>query len=367
MLGIFLGGSDRGVTFRGGGESAFRIALHVCSHRAAFGAILRRASGVPPIVRHVVLITTCCRFARFGVSSCICLEIRVSRFRLTSPFLSIARLHIVLLFIAAALFCAIPSAARAQTLQWDGSLSGTGYSDLSGNWDSTTGNWYNPLLPGDQDWISGDTAAFGSGSGSGTYTITLDSGNIAAAGIVFNADPGAFTFAGTSPPTLSLGAGGITMASGSGAETFGSTLNIALTAGQIWTNNNVPAGSALTVNSGITSSAVGGLQTLSFGGTGNTTIGGVIGNGATGGTVGLTMNGSGTLALNGANTFTGLLRINSGIVSTTNFATVGTVQGIGQAATLALTAARSSTTAPPTPITSKPTPTPAARSQSPSG
>ena len=62
----------------------------------------------------------------------------------------------------------------------------------------------------------------------------------------------------------------------------------------------------------------------------------MIGNGATGGTLALTMNGAGTLALNGANTFSGLLRINSGIVATNNLTTVGAAQGIGEASTLAL-------------------------------
>ena len=120
----------------------------------------------------------------------------------------------------AAAFCLLPTAVLAQTLQWDGSLTGAGYSDLSGNWDSTTADWYNPLLPGDQDWVAGDTADFGSGSGSGTYTITFDNGNIAASGLVFNTDPGGFTFAGTSTPTLTLGTGGISITSGAGAGEF---------------------------------------------------------------------------------------------------------------------------------------------------
>ena len=98
-----------------------------------------------------------------------------------------------------------------------------------------------------------------------------------------------------------------------------------LSGSQTWSNNSTAG--TLVVNSGVTSSASG-TQTLTIGGAGNTTIGGLIGNGS--GTVALTMNGTGTLTLSASNTFSGPLTINAGIVATNNVNSAGSAQGMGE-------------------------------------
>ena len=209
--------------------------------------------------------------------------------------------------------------AHAQTLTWDPNGNGT---DGSGNWDTTSSFWSPNLTGGGSDttWINGDTAAFGYAGGSGGNVTLTTATTPPIAGLVFNTDPGAFTFAGS--PTLTLGSGGITVAATDGTETFGNTLAIALSATQNWTNNSTTG--TLTINSAV-SNATGtsGTQTLTIGGAGNTTVGGVMSNNA--GTLALTMSGSGTLTFNGSavNTFSGGVKVNGGTLAL-NFANLVT-------------------------------------------
>ena len=221
------------------------------------------------------------------------------------------------LALVAAAFPLLPHVALAQTTRtWDPNSNQKDSPSLNGNWDTGVSTyWYNSSIPADQDWTNDGsaTAVFGWGGGSGTYTITLDNQSILAAGLVFNSDPGGFDFVASSGQTLTLGSGGITVAAGNPTETLDTTLAIALSSNQTWTNNSTAG--TLTVNGGITST--GGTDTLMVAGAGSTTIAGAIANGSSGGTVGLTMSGSGTFRLAGANSYTGATTVNAGILSLT--------------------------------------------------
>ncbi|MGB8166722.1 MAG: autotransporter-associated beta strand repeat-containing protein, partial [Chthoniobacteraceae bacterium] len=127
--------------------------------------------------------------------------------------------------------------------------------------------------------------------------------------------------------TLSIGANTLTVAaganvaSGTAGVTFGAVT--ANTGASIFTVNNPAVGTTLLTLGAVTN----GASVLTFNGTGNTTVSGVLG----GGSGGVTMSGTGTLTLSGANTFTGLTTINSGTVA------LGSTTALGPAATASVT------------------------------
>lgn len=220
----------------------------------------------------------------------------------------------ILVFLAASTPCWGQS-----TYYWDrnGAAAGAG-STPTGTW-GVSDFWNTDPTGGAGTFITNptglDTLVFVAGpsvsSGSSSYTITV-SGSQSAAGLVFQAS-GATQFTGG---TINIGAGGLSIpqfafgTTASGAVTINS--NLALAAAQLWTNNST---SLLTVGGAVDL----GTNTLSIGGSGNTTISGVISNGA------LTKIGTGILTLNGstANSYTGDTIINAGILALhlTNLAT----------------------------------------------
>jgi len=101
---------------------------------------------------------------------------------------------------------------------------------------------------------------------------------------------------------LTVGESANTVQFNSGATVSGQTLTL---------NGIMNPGNAATISSGIT---IGANQELVINGSGNTTLSGTIVNN-TGGASGLTYNGTGELFVTGANSFTGNVVINSGILS----------------------------------------------------
>lgn len=81
------------------------------------------------------------------------------------------------------------------------------------------------------------------------------------------------------------------------------------------TNNSFAGG--LVFAGTITGSTGAGVKTIAATGTGATTLGGIISNGAGGGTVEVTKSGTGRLTLSGANTFTGAVTLNAGVLRAT--------------------------------------------------
>jgi autotransporter-associated beta strand protein len=156
------------------------------------------------------------------------------------------------LLLASALLALCPTAARAQTFNWDPTFTGTFTGGGSGIWDTTTANWFNGTA--DVAWPgAGNVAVFGGTSG----TVTIAPGGVSADGLTFTSSGYAI---GGDPLTLT-GAGAITVA-GTG-------------------------------------------QSVS-----TATIGSVIG-----GSVGLTKAGTGNLVLTGANTYTGATTLNGGTLT----------------------------------------------------
>ena len=121
---------------------------------------------------------------------------------------------------------------------------------------------------------------------------------------------GNFSYGGTQ--SLNLGTGTVTI---TGNSAMPSTL--ALNAGAASTTSTLTVGGNISLaTTPIPATAA---NTLDITGLGNVALGGTISNGGgTGASLGLTMNGSGTLTLSGANTFSGGLAINAGTVAYSN-------------------------------------------------
>ena len=173
----------------------------------------------------------------------------------------------------------------AQTYTW------TGLATPDPNW-STAGNWDTAPLSDTTNTLIVLTG--------GLNTNTVVDTNFGINSLTFNATAGTFTVGGAN--TLSIGSGGINLITGNANSQLVST-NLALVAGQTWTNNST---GLLTVSGSIAN----GTNLLTVTGSGNTTISGAIG----GGSGGLTKTGAGLLLLSGANTYTGLTSITGGIV-----------------------------------------------------
>ena len=119
----------------------------------------------------------------------------------------------------------------------------------------------------------------------------------------------------TNSNALTLGTSGLTLAATSNASaTINGSGAVILNGSQSWANNNALG---LTVSAGIT--AFSGVSTLTLNGTGTggVILGGVIGNG-TATSLGLVISQAGITQLNGNNTFTGGVTINSGTVQLGN-------------------------------------------------
>jgi fibronectin-binding autotransporter adhesin len=216
------------------------------------------------------------------------------------------------LLICIAFFnCAFsPAPALATNIFWDGT--GTGWNSAS-SW-STVNNAFTPnsaAPPG-----ASDIAFFNITILVGAQTVNLNA-NQSALGLNFTS-PGTVGITGPGTQTLTLGTSGIAVNAGAGAETISSL--IALGAAQTWTNNS---SNLLKITNNISN----GANTLTIAGTGNTALSGTAALG--GGSGGLVMSGSGVLTLDGANTFTGNLLVNSGVVSISSAANVGSTALIG--------------------------------------
>lgn len=235
-----------------------------------------------------------------------------------------------------AIFAAALAAAQsshAAIYYWDTTT--TGLWGTGTNWsDNATSGGTTGVVPTND--ILTDTVVFNQSSINGAETVQFGA-DASITGMTFaNTGTTLLDSDSTTARLLSLGASGITINSGAGAVTLGNatnTLNLALGASQSWTNNS---SNTFTVVNGVTSSATSGTQTLTVGGTGATTMSGVIGDGSTGGTLALTKSGAGTLTLSttGNNTFSGGLTISAGTLSVASNTSLGGAGGTAGAITL---------------------------------
>ena len=204
-------------------------------------------------------------------------------------------------------------AASADTLYWDPGASG------NGSWDTTTPNWATAVTTGSPTiaWpnTGADNAFFSNAavtnSNASAYTVTLGA-PIVAASIEFNT-ASAVTVSGSGANTLTLGTGGVTVDAINTSNGAGYNLSTPLTlaGSQTWTNNStVNALTAAAINS-----SAGATLTLS--GAGAFNLNGAITDGSGGVTALVIATGSSNaVSLGAANTFTGGLTVNQGLVFT---------------------------------------------------
>ena len=173
------------------------------------------------------------------------------------------------------------------------------------NWASNSdGTGITSLVPGTNTTVTlSATGATNQGS------MTLGA-SMSIAGLVVN-DTTPMVLGGSN---LTIGSGGITINNASGNPNLTLAANLTLGAAQIWQNTS---SNPLLVSGNVTN----GGNLLTVQGSGNTTIGGIIGSGAGG----LTQAGSGTLILTAANAYTGATTITSGTLQLGNGGTTGSL------------------------------------------
>ena len=217
----------------------------------------------------------------------------------------------LLFLLAAASFCGASSV-------WAANATWTGGTD--GAWATTT-NWNVSPVPG-----LGNTATF-NGTGNGNTGITV--GTISLSNITFDtANAAAYTLGATpGTGTITFADGTTTAITMNGTVTANEIINANLTLGTAvasttsFTNNSTTR--LLTLGGNIAGGSVGtaAAKTVIFLGVGNTTVGGIIGNGGAT-SVALTKSGAGTLTLAAANTYTGNTTVTSGTLAL-DFSAVG--------------------------------------------
>lgn len=248
---------------------------------------------------------------------------------------------------------ALAASAVAAPLYWDTNGATAGSADLTGgtniwgtdnNWttDSTGSIATGAYVPSSDVVIAAGTNA------TGTNTVRIAGAQVANS-ITF--EEGTVTLSAVtalSSDTLTLGAGGITMANGlHGNVTIGGSLgNIVMSASQTWTNSTitdavaVPPTTArnLTVGNGNAgsilsgSASTGNSQTLTITGASTastTTLFTVLSDGANGGTLDLLKTGATALTLSGtiANSYTGTTTVSGGTLTLDKSANVNAISG----------------------------------------
>lgn len=211
------------------------------------------------------------------------------------------------------------STLHAADKYWDRGAA-TGNWTTASNWDTTSpGGGANPsTAPG-----ASDTAIFNVTALTTAQTITMDR-NISVGGMVFrNTSATAVNTDGALDRTMTIGTSGITINSGAGAVTFGSTatrqkVSFILGGAQTWQNNS---SNTLALNANNTINNNGNLFTV--GGSGDTTAGGIIS-----GAGGLTKADGGNLTLSAANTYSGATTISGGKIILNSAGTINNSSGV---------------------------------------
>ena len=233
-----------------------------------------------------------------------------------------------------------PPPPPSQDIYWDAGGATNLWWTNSVNWNTAAdGSGTDPSV--DLTSLPGSTAYFNISSLNQNLSVTMGT-NISIGGLVFN-NTGTTTITNDGmgivnvARSITLGAAGITINSGAGAVTLGlqnnitNRINTSLAANQTWVNNSTnlfKKFSQIQLNSSI----------LTVDGTGNMTfdpIGSGI-KGTAGSSAGIIKNGTGTLSLNGTNSYPGATVINSGILNVVDLLGNGGAQSsIGQSSSAA--------------------------------
>ena len=222
------------------------------------------------------------------------------------PFFSLLRIRIAVLLALAAFLAPVSSWAAEQS--WKNNAASTAW--------GTGSNWMSGTAPVDS--TTTDTVLFNQTS----YISQPNYGTTSIAGITVGngtTSTAALTLTGT---TLTLGTSGITINPNSGTVTLNSAVR--LDGNQTWTNNSSSL-TGFTVGATITNNSSASPVALTIAGTGNTTLSGSISNNTA--STSLTKNGTGTLTLSAANTFTGGVTLNAGRLNINNAAALGGAAG----------------------------------------
>jgi len=238
-----------------------------------------------------------------------------------------SRFAVVLAAIAS--LTMLGQSAKAQSATWN--------VNADGSWVTGT-NWTGSTAPG---FVSSstntDTATFGNiVPAATTRTITVDA-NRNIFGINFNGNSGGYTLTGGN---LLLTTGGTLQTSGTGS-THTDSVNSAITLGGDYTfaTASTTAGRILSIGTTVTSAATSGTTTLTLDGIGTSSsnaITGVVSNGGSTNKVAITKSGTGTWTLSGANTFTGDVTSNNGILRGVNTAATNVLSAFGTGNTINL-------------------------------
>lgn len=199
------------------------------------------------------------------------------------------------------------------------------FTNTSGGTWNTAGNWTPAAVPGT---AAGDAVKLNADFTAGAKTITLDTNAIVGT-MVFGdgnaTSPSALTLNGTSTLTFNNSGANATLTFQGSTSAGGGTINAPILLAD---HLAISGGSAFyPVIGGTISAGTAGLKTITYS-TGGTTFGGVISDGA--GSVAITQTGSGTLTLNGNNSFSG------GVTFTRGTLTLGDARALGNG-TLTLT------------------------------
>jgi fibronectin-binding autotransporter adhesin len=219
--------------------------------------------------------------------------------------------NLLFAFALSAMLSEQASAATGSTIDWSASAG-------SVTW-ATNGNWVLGTAP-----ISDLTTNIARFNQTGYAFQPTATSNGSISGLIFG-DGSTSTAAtiittSTGANRLNIGSDGIVMNANSGAVTIGAagTQGVTLGASQIWKNDssNLLTVTSLANDADVTPFTL----TLSGAGSGGTTVSNIIADGGTTGTTALIvkMTGAGVVSLNGANTFTGGLSIQGGIVKLGN-------------------------------------------------
>ncbi|MET0263806.1 MAG: autotransporter-associated beta strand repeat-containing protein, partial [Rariglobus sp.] len=213
--------------------------------------------------------------------------------------------------------------------------SGTWNVDADGNW-STGANWTSDIADG------ATSTANLTFNLTGDRIVALDSSR--SIGILNIGDTDAthsYTLA-TSANTLTFDNGAADAQLNQISTSNGATISglLAIAGNGKLTVTNAASAKTLTISASITSALTSGTQTLTFNNANAVSVGGIIADGSSGGTLALTKTGAGTTTLTAANTYTGATTITQGTLALSGgdnrLATTGTLIFNGASGTLDL-------------------------------
>jgi|GEM_PF-5614102 len=249
---------------------------------------------------------------------------------------------------AGVLLAGLSVISSAETLYWDTNGATDGSSSTSSG--SGANGWgphsvWSTSALGDiatTGYTQGSDVVFSAGTNatSATQTVVRINGAQSANSITF--EEGTMTLSSgngngdfqSGGGSLSIGAGGITMADGlhGNASIANGLGTLTLTASQTWTNNTTTTARLLIVDTAIAGTAsAGNTTTLTLAGASSaeSTLTGVIGDGANGGALAITKSGASIYLLSGtaANTFSGLTTVSGGVLGLNKTAGVNAITG----------------------------------------